>query len=262
MHQETTLQWQHGAAERGERSKGYFTLPPPGGSETSGRERVSGEGRWNTDRASTRPPRRLVPRLRPSQREGEVHCVRIRIEGATNAFHQTTLSYGNIRAAQRGERSKGYFTLPPPGGSETSASEFPGRVVGTPIELLPALPEGSFLAFDPPRERVKSIACEYVSKGRRMRSIKPPFLMATFVLPREANEAKDTSPSRRREGRKRARSEFPGRVVGTPIELLPALPEGSFLAFDPPRERVKSIACEYVSKGRRMRSIRPPFFKT
>jgi hypothetical protein len=39
-----------------------------------------------------------------------------------------------------------------------SVSEFPGRAVGTPIEPPPALPERSFLAFDPPRGRVKSIA--------------------------------------------------------------------------------------------------------
>jgi hypothetical protein len=44
------------------------------------------------------------------------------------------------------------FTLPlgPLGGSETSISEVPGRVVEIPTELPPALPEGSFLAFDPP----------------------------------------------------------------------------------------------------------------
>ena len=48
------------------------------------------------------------------------------------------------------------FTLPS-GGSETSVSEVPGRVVGIPIELPSALPEGSFLAFDPPRGRVKSV---------------------------------------------------------------------------------------------------------
>ena len=41
------------------------------------------------------------------------------------------------------------------GGSETSVSEFPGRVVGIPTEPLSTLPEGSFLAFDPPRGRVK-----------------------------------------------------------------------------------------------------------
>ncbi len=35
--------------------------------------RVSGEGGWNADRASIHPPRRLVPRLRPSQGEGEVY---------------------------------------------------------------------------------------------------------------------------------------------------------------------------------------------
>ncbi len=45
-------------------------------------------------------------------------------------------------------------------------------------------------------------------------------------------------------------SEFPGRVVGTPIEPPSALPEGS------------SIACECLSKGRRMRRIKPPYFGT
>ena len=43
----------------------------------------------------------------------------------------------------------------PQGGSETSVSEFPGRVVCTPIKLPATLPEGSFLAFDPPGGRVK-----------------------------------------------------------------------------------------------------------
>ncbi len=178
--------------------------PPAAGRVGNERQRISGEGRWNTDRDAIRPPRRLVPRLRPSQRESEVHRVRMPIEGTTNASHQATLFNGNIRAAERGERSQGCFTLPPPGGSEMSVSELPGRVVGTPIETPPTLPEGSFLAFDPPRGRVKSIACECLSKGRRMRRIKPPFSMATFALPREVNEAKDASPSRRREGRKRA----------------------------------------------------------
>jgi len=46
-------------------------------------------------------------------------------------------------------------TQGPPGGSETSVSEFPGRVVGTPRELPTALPERSYLAFDPPAGRVK-----------------------------------------------------------------------------------------------------------
>ena len=53
------------------------------------RKRVSGEGGWNTDRASSRPPRRLVPRLRPSQGaqgEGEVHNA---IDGAIAAPDQT-----------------------------------------------------------------------------------------------------------------------------------------------------------------------------
>ncbi len=66
--------------------------PPAAGRVGNERKRISGEGCSNTDRAATSPPRRLVPRLRPS------------------------------------------------------------------------------------RGRVKSIACEYVSKGRRMRSIKPPNL--------------------------------------------------------------------------------------
>ena len=48
-------------------------LHPPLGRVGNERKRVSGEGGWNTDRASIHPPRRLVPRLRPSQREGEVH---------------------------------------------------------------------------------------------------------------------------------------------------------------------------------------------
>ncbi len=183
-------------------AKGVDEERGPTGQFGNKRQRIAGEGRWNTDRDATSPPRRLVPRLRPSQRESEVHRVRMPIEGTTNASHQTTLFNGNIRAAERGERSQGCFTLPPPGGSETSVSEFPGRVVGTPIETPPPLPEGSFLAFDPPRGRVKSIACECLSKGRRMRRIKPPFSMATFALPREVNEAKDASPSRRREGRK------------------------------------------------------------
>ncbi len=55
-----------------------------------------------------------------------------------------------------------------------SVSEFPGRLVGTPIEPPSALPEGSFLAFDPPGRRVKFIACECVSKERRVRRIKRP----------------------------------------------------------------------------------------
>ncbi len=51
-----------------------------------------------------------------------------------------------------------------------SVSEFPGRLVGTPIEPPSALPEGSYLAFDPPGRRVKFIACE-------MRRIKRPGLL-------------------------------------------------------------------------------------
>ncbi len=60
----------------------------------------------------------------------------------------------DISAANKGGQSQGDFTLPL-GGSETSLGEFPGRAVGTPIEPPSTLPEGSFLAFDPPRGRVK-----------------------------------------------------------------------------------------------------------
>jgi hypothetical protein len=62
----------------------------------------------------------------------------------------------------------------PLGGSETSLSEFPGRAVGTPIKPPSALPEGSSLAFDPPKGRVKSTACEYAWKGRQKSPINPP----------------------------------------------------------------------------------------
>ena len=56
-----------------------------------------------------------------------------------------------VRATKKKKRCSysNDFTLPL-GGSETSVSEFPGRAVGTPIEPPPTLPEGSYLAFDPP----------------------------------------------------------------------------------------------------------------
>src|SRR5512141_2980448 len=50
------------------------------------------------------------------------------------------------------------YTLPR-GGSEMSVSEFPGRVVGRLTEPPFALPEGSFLAFDPPSGRVNGHGC-------------------------------------------------------------------------------------------------------
>ena len=67
------------------------TLHPPSGRVGNERQRVSGEGCWNTERASIHPPRRLVPRLRPSQGEGEVHGLGIRLEGATKASDQSTV---------------------------------------------------------------------------------------------------------------------------------------------------------------------------
>ena len=63
-------------------------------------------------------------------------------------------------------------------------------------------------------------------------------LMTTSAPPIKVAKAKETSPSPW-EGRKRSVCEFPGRAVGTPIEPPSTLPEGSFLAFDPPRGRVK-----------------------
>ena len=54
-------------------------LYPPLGRVGNERKRVSGEGGWNTDRAASHPPRRLVPRLRPSRREGKLHYA---MEGA------------------------------------------------------------------------------------------------------------------------------------------------------------------------------------
>jgi Leucine-rich repeat (LRR) protein len=81
------------------------------------------------------------------------------------------------------------FTLPQ-GGSETSLGEFPGRAVGTPIEPPSTLPEGSFLAFDPPSGRVKSTAYDYTCKGdrsvrlfHRLRNTEPP-RGATSTVPR------------------------------------------------------------------------------
>ena len=62
-----------------------------------------------------------------------------------------------------------------------SLGEFPGRVVGTPIEPPSALPEGSFLAFDPPKGRVKSIARKYARKERQKRPIHPPFRLGNRV---------------------------------------------------------------------------------
>ena len=62
-------------------------LHPPLGRVGNERKRVSGEGGWNTDRAASHPPRRLVPRLRPSRREGELHHA---MEGAVAASDQTT----------------------------------------------------------------------------------------------------------------------------------------------------------------------------
>ena len=65
-------------------------LHPPAGRVGNERQRVSGEGGWNIDRASIRPPRRLVPRLRPSRREGEVHRARIGMDETNEASDQTT----------------------------------------------------------------------------------------------------------------------------------------------------------------------------
>jgi len=67
-------------------------LHPPSGRVGNERRRVSGEGGGNTEGAAIRPPRRLVPRLRPSHGEGEVCIAQIRFEGATEASHQTTVS--------------------------------------------------------------------------------------------------------------------------------------------------------------------------
>jgi hypothetical protein len=52
----------HGECRKGNQ------LHPPTGRVGNERKRVSGEGDWNTDGASIHPPRRPVPRLRPSQR--------------------------------------------------------------------------------------------------------------------------------------------------------------------------------------------------
>ena len=66
-------------------------LHPPLGRVGNEPRRVSGEGCWKTDRSAIHPPRRLVPRLRPSQREGEAHSAQTHLEGATAAPGQWTL---------------------------------------------------------------------------------------------------------------------------------------------------------------------------
>ena len=60
-----------------------------------------------------------------------------------------------------------------------SASEFPGRAVGTTNELLPALPEGSYLAFDPPEGRVKFLTWNDVWKQLRVFRSNHPFFGAS-----------------------------------------------------------------------------------
>jgi hypothetical protein len=51
-----------------------------------------GSSGWNGERAFIHPPRRLVPRLRPSLREGEVHDVQTRLKRETEWSNQGPLS--------------------------------------------------------------------------------------------------------------------------------------------------------------------------
>jgi hypothetical protein len=64
-------------------------------SRREGRNRAAagfrgGSSRWNTERASSGPPRRLVPELRPSRRQGAVHSAQIHLRGATESPNQST----------------------------------------------------------------------------------------------------------------------------------------------------------------------------